>query len=194
MRDIFTADWFYDEKNVGRKIKSPVELIVGIRRLLPMTIQNPDMQMTFQRVLGQLLFNPPNVAGWPGGKNWIDSSTLMVRLRLPQLIKENETFTIQPKADDDKQMGMKDRTTTMAMPNKNPFQIQAVIDWSAYVNNFSQVSKEQLYDSIESVVLQTVPGTVSKAAVQGMINNNSREEYIKTATIALMSTPEYQLC
>ena len=26
MEDIFTSDWFYDEKNIGCKIKSPVEL------------------------------------------------------------------------------------------------------------------------------------------------------------------------
>ena len=38
MEDIFTADWFYDEKNIGAKIKSPIELIAGIRRMLPMEI------------------------------------------------------------------------------------------------------------------------------------------------------------
>ena len=36
MTDIFTSDWFYAEKNIGAKIKSPVELLVGIRRTLPM--------------------------------------------------------------------------------------------------------------------------------------------------------------
>ncbi len=39
MESIFTADWFYDEKNIGTKIKSPVELIAGIRRLLPMEME-----------------------------------------------------------------------------------------------------------------------------------------------------------
>ena len=37
MEDIFTSDWFYDEKNIGAKIKSPVELLAGIQRMLPMT-------------------------------------------------------------------------------------------------------------------------------------------------------------
>ena len=35
MEDIFTSDWFYDEKNIGSKIKSPIELIAGIQRMLP---------------------------------------------------------------------------------------------------------------------------------------------------------------
>jgi uncharacterized protein (DUF1800 family) len=194
MRDIFTADWFYDEKNIGQRIKSPIELIAGIRRTLPMTIQNPEIQILLQRVLGQLLFNPPNVAGWPGGKSWIDSSSLMLRLRLPQLIKDNTAFSIKPKADDDQQMGMKENFKNVQPIGKSAFQLDAAIQWDAYINTFSQIPKEQLYNNIEGVLLQTKPGSVSKTAVLGMTDNSTRENYIKTTTIALMSTPEYQLC
>jgi uncharacterized protein (DUF1800 family) len=35
MKDIFSSEWFYDEKNIGARIKSPVELIVGMQRILP---------------------------------------------------------------------------------------------------------------------------------------------------------------
>jgi len=92
MDDIFSSDWFYADANIGAHIKSPVELLVGIRRLLPMQLENDYIQLLFQRALGQLLFYPPNVAGWPGGTAWIDSSSLMLRLRIPQLIKDDETF------------------------------------------------------------------------------------------------------
>ncbi len=30
--------------------------------------------------MGQVLFYPPNVAGWPGGTSWINSSTLLGRI------------------------------------------------------------------------------------------------------------------
>ena len=30
--------------------------------------------------MGQILFNPPNVAGWPGGAKWINSSTILERI------------------------------------------------------------------------------------------------------------------
>ena len=194
MNDIFTAEWFYDDKNVAQKIKSPVELIVGIRKLLPMQISNPEIQILFQRALGQLLFYPPNVAGWPGGKAWIDSSSLMLRLRLPQLIDDNSDFTIKPKADDDQQMGMRENFGAARGAAKKGFAVEAQIDWAAYTGIFTNVPKEQLYNGIEALVLQTRTGSVNKAAVMGMVNNASREEYIKTLTIALMSTPEYQLC
>jgi uncharacterized protein (DUF1800 family) len=54
MEDIFTADWFYDASHIGSRIKSPVELLVGIRRILPMEIDNPEIQLLVQRLLGQL--------------------------------------------------------------------------------------------------------------------------------------------
>jgi uncharacterized protein (DUF1800 family) len=105
--DIYRSSWFYDEKNIGTRIKSPIELLAGIRRLLPMQLENEQSQLLFERALGQVLFYPPNVAGWPGGKNWIDSSSLMLRLRIPQMLSANDALDIRPKTDDDVQMGQK---------------------------------------------------------------------------------------
>ncbi len=198
MNDIFTSDWFYDEKNIGANIKSPIELLVGIRRLLPMEIETAQLQLLFQRALGQVLFYPPNVAGWPGGKNWIDSSSLMLRMRIPQLIKDDDTFQLSVKSDDDQQMGMKENIANknpgMNAIAKNGFQVRANVDWNKYAQQFDGVSREHLYDVIESVVLQTKPGSVNESAVKTVIDSSSRENYIKTTTIALMSTPEFQLC
>ena len=105
MEDIFMSDWFYDDKNVGTRIKAPVELIAGIQRMLPMKLENEEALLLLQRVLGQILFYPPNVAGWPGGKTWIDSSSLMMRMRLPQLIADKDELNVKPKDDDDQMMG-----------------------------------------------------------------------------------------
>jgi hypothetical protein len=201
MNDIFTSDWFYDAKNIGVKIKSPVELIAGMRRLLPMQLANEEVQLLFQRSLGQILFYPPNVAGWPGGKNWIDSSTLMLRLRLPQLLKDNDEIGVIPKGDDDQLMGMvEDEKGQLVNLNKksvvdnNKLRINANIDWQSYVKQFDAVPREKIFSVLEGIVLQATPGTVNAATVERVINKSSRENYIKTATVALMSTPEYQLC
>src|ERR1700761_7991404 len=83
---VFTADWFYDDKNTGNLVKSPVDLLVGLNRQFYISYQNPDVLLQFQRALGQVLFRPPNVAGWPGGRNWIDSSSLMYRMKIPSTI------------------------------------------------------------------------------------------------------------
>jgi uncharacterized protein (DUF1800 family) len=67
MRQLFTNDWFYAPKNVANRIKSPVELLAGMMRQLEVTGLQTKGVVAIQRVLGQLLFHPPNVAGWPGG-------------------------------------------------------------------------------------------------------------------------------
>ncbi|MBS1566361.1 MAG: DUF1800 domain-containing protein, partial [Bacteroidetes bacterium] len=168
LTDIFTSDWFYDPKNIGTRIKSPVELVVGIRRMLPMEIQNPESQLLIQRLLGQILFYPPNVAGWPGGRNWIDSSTLMMRMRIPQLIYAGDVFQMKPKDDDDQMMGMKDKTendtNVNVLPRNNKKgnysnrpgqQILATINWGAWVPAFEKVPREELVRAIAGIVLQT---------------------------------------
>lgn len=188
LSDIFTSDWFYDDKNIGNKIKSPVELIVGIRRLIPMEIENDEIQLLFQRTLGQILFYPPNVAGWPGGKNWIDSSSLMLRLRLPQLLTNADEFVVKPKDDDDTQMGMEGAETKNVAR-----QIKSSVDWNAVTKVFESTPRENLMETIAGVVLQT-KSKVRGSLLEKYVDKNARDAYIKTTMIEMMSTPEYQLC
>ncbi|MBL7746725.1 MAG: DUF1800 family protein, partial [Chitinophagaceae bacterium] len=204
MEDIFTSDWFFDEKNIGAQIKSPVELLVGIQRMLPMKLENEEALMLLQRVLGQLLFYPPNVAGWPGGKAWIDSSSLMMRMRIPKLINDVDEMNVSPKDDDDTMMGMKDKDNGQAAkkpggkqaggytgPRRQ--QINADVDWKLYVKNYESTPRENLADSIAKTLLQVKPG-VSMDLVKQYADQTGRENFIKTATLQIMSTPEYQLC
>ena len=195
MEDIFTSDWFYEEKNIGTKIKSPVELIVGIRRLLPLELQNDNSQLLFQRALGQILFYPPNVAGWPGGKSWIDSSTLMLRLRIPQIITANEAINIRPKNDDDVMMGqmMENKMTDKVNSSFADKGSTATVDWAAVATIFESVPRENLLTKISATILQT-KSRVGTVVLDRYLNNESRENYIKSAIVNLMSTPEYQLC
>ncbi len=77
---IFLSRDFYSAPSLATQIKSPVHLIVSTYRKLGLrelpTI--PD----FNRLtasLGQTLFNPPNVAGWAGGRTWITPGSLLQR-------------------------------------------------------------------------------------------------------------------
>jgi uncharacterized protein (DUF1800 family) len=42
----------------------------------------PEMRLNGLRAAGQVPFDPPNVAGWPGGQNWYSSATMVGRLNL----------------------------------------------------------------------------------------------------------------
>ena len=198
IEDIFTSEWFYDEKNIGTRIKSPVELVVGIQRMLPMKLENEEALLLIQRVLGQVLFYPPNVAGWPGGKSWIDSSSLMMRMRLPQLINDEDEINVKPKDDDDQMMGRKDADdVTIKKPGgvnaMGRQQINANVDWSLYLKNLEKVSREQLVNTMSDYLLQ-VKSSIGADVISQYSDATGRDSFIKTATIQIMSTPEYQLC
>lgn len=188
MEAIFTSDWFYQPKYIGSRIKSPVELIVGIQRILPMTLDKEEAMLQVQQVLGQVLFNPPNVAGWPGGRAWIDASTLTARMRLPLLLTARDEWNLQAKSDDDQQMGKS--TAAMGQMGK---QLQADINWKPLVTLFEKVPRPKLNATVAGYLLQT-KGRPSDALLGAYTDSSSREVYIATLITWLMASPEYQLC
>ena len=80
LRRIFLSRDFYSPASYATLVKSPVHLVVSTYRKLGLT-ELPTVP-DFNRLtanLGQTLFNPPNVAGWAGGRTWITPATLLER-------------------------------------------------------------------------------------------------------------------
>ena len=79
LRNFFCSEEFYSERSMGKHIKSPVELVIGAIRTLK--LENVDYGAIDSTVsdMGQRVFEPPNVAGWEGGRAWIDASSLLLR-------------------------------------------------------------------------------------------------------------------
>lgn len=79
LRKLFLSEHFYDPANMSRQIKSPVELVVGAVRTLNTPVRDLGVLNDALERMGQELFFPPSVAGWEGGRTWINTSTLFVR-------------------------------------------------------------------------------------------------------------------
>ena len=80
LKQIFLSKDFYSPASHATQIKGPVHLVVSTYKKLGLTEVPtiPDFgRMTAS--LGQSLFDPPNVAGWAGGRTWITPSTLLQR-------------------------------------------------------------------------------------------------------------------
>ncbi len=188
MHEIFSADFFYESRHIGCRIKSPVELMVGIRRILPMQMGNPDIQLQMQRVLGQVLFYPPNVAGWPGGKDWIDGASLMYRMQIPRMVASREMPSIRAKEDDDMEMGMGRRYERRAM---RPLDVR--VDWNQHFSSMAKVKREELLTATASLLWQT-SNLPDAPMLEKYLDTSTRETYIQSSFIRLMGSPEYQLC
>lgn len=79
LKGILLSDGFYAPENRGAMIKSPVDLVVGSLKQLDIKVSNTEFLVPVLRQLGQDLFNPPNVKGWPGGELWINTNSLLAR-------------------------------------------------------------------------------------------------------------------
>jgi len=82
MTEVLNSDTFWSKKYRGNMLKSPVDLVIGTLRTLPLP-KLPHKELAHVlSLLGQDLFDPPTVKGWDGGKSWIDTQTLLVRTSL----------------------------------------------------------------------------------------------------------------
>ena len=79
LRLLLLTDAFWDPANRGTMVKSPVELVVGTLRQLDVAPSGAIPFVAVAAGMGQNLFSPPNVKGWPGGEQWIDSNSLLAR-------------------------------------------------------------------------------------------------------------------
>jgi len=124
----------------------------------------------------------------------------MFRLRIPQLIYNSDQIIISPKDDDDQMMGVKEtkpvngkKEELKALSKGASQQIKADVNWNLYFKEFNQVPREMLESAMVKRLLQT-NSSVSPSLLKSYADAGSRENYIKSITIQLMSTPEYQLC
>jgi len=103
---LFTSPFFTAPYNRGTLVKSPIELLVGTLRSLGERSFDPRIVMQYSRRLGQDLFDPPNVKGWPGGSRWIDANTLLIRKEfLGRLTRGKAMLQIDRKIFENPQLG-----------------------------------------------------------------------------------------
>ncbi len=188
MERMFSADWFYEPANVGTHIKSPVELLAGIRRTLNVQIDNALPLLGYQKALGQTLFQPPNVAGWPGGRNWIDSSSLLLRLQLPAILFRNAEFAVALKQDENDlapNLTKAERTVRPGAGAHLPLApLQQLLDGTPVAQQPALLSEFLLQADIRPENLQLV----QQAAQQ-----KEPAEALRATLVSLLSLPEYQL-
>lgn len=187
MEKIFNSSWFYDSKNIGTHIKSPVELLVSLQRSTDSNFVEKQSLLFIQRVLGQVILYPPNVAGWAGGKNWIDSSSLLFRMQLPYLLFNNTIVRTVAKSDGDVNTDFQTRKG-----RKNT--LETTMNWEVFSTQFKEEDRNELFDKLAISLLQVPINLEIKKGFIAKMEKESQIEAIKKMVLGLMTLPEYQLC
>jgi uncharacterized protein (DUF1800 family) len=177
MHFIFTSDFFYEQQNRGTRIKTPVELLVQVSRLFGIEFVDARDLAYLQKALGQLLFDPPNVAGWQGGRAWINNSTLMLRLNLVRYLINRERFDHAVS------------TPLEAMAAGETIQIIDINkDYSQLLELFSGVRYQELEEVIKGSLLATETAPSIARAKDFKSHDITLNLILKT-----VSLPEFQM-
>lgn len=187
MKTIFNSDWFYSPKNIGSIIISPVELIVKYKKLCKIEIEDEQM-LALQHVLGQTLFSPPNVAGWKGGKSWIDSNSLIQRLHMPKAILDAGTAKLYRKPAFEEKDNEKKKKK-----NSKDERVKIKSDWTEMVKHFKQVPDANITAECLKFLIVTSAEHINIAELEKEVDKSSRERQIITTLCAIMQFPEFQL-
>ncbi len=78
---ILRSALFFSGKNLHTRVTDPVGFVVGSVRALELFTPPPSTLLLAEWTarLGQELFFPPNVGGWPGGRQWLSGRGIVAR-------------------------------------------------------------------------------------------------------------------
>ena len=79
VRYILNSPWFKDPSALFARYASPAEYVIRSIRELGWLNFSLDKARSPMAAMGQQLYEPPNVAGWPPGAAWISTGTMLAR-------------------------------------------------------------------------------------------------------------------
>jgi hypothetical protein len=174
VRTILTSRAFYSSQAIGSQIKSPIELVIG-------TIRKLDLRMPPDRLLngalgqmGQIPFAPPNVRGWPGGRMWINTSTLFVRYN---------TAVFLAGGGAEKFIGRKNGP--FDQPNENA---------QGLVTNGEPDAGKVVDEWVVRLIQRPISAEKRQVLLDALDGHSEREENVRKMIQLIVSMPEYQLC
>ena len=168
------------------RIKSPIELLMGIQIHTAGEFQNPHHLLFLQKVLGQVLFQPPNVGGWPKDEGWIDSASLALRISLPGPLLKSSQAEFDAKEDGDANAV----NHTLDQSKRLSF----MVNWEKLSNLFTRNTAKETIETIENFLLAKATSASNRKSMQDLAGKSTDDrEFIKNAFTGFMSLPDYQL-
>ena len=161
---ILSSELFFSDLSIGRKIRSPVELTIGLMRALEGSTNSYRLAEELDP-LGQVVFFPPSVKGWDGGRSWINSSTLLGRANLVKRLMH------------DKNSRFAGADLASLIEKHNVDQPEKMVHWL-----------------LELLLAKPVPANVRQDLINlAPSDSNNRSDRIADLISAIGALPEFQL-
>ncbi len=185
----FGSSLFFAPEFRGNFIKSPVQFYLGLMQDLDLdVVPAPRLVVNPLRQMGQVLFYPPNVRGWLGGRNWVNSASLAARRSsVENLFTPLNEKTMNQDELIDVVAAHTSGQDVFAVDNDR-FAPLAGLDPAAATRH------------LIAALLPAAPPDSFNVALEGFLHAADgaapaeKTRRLRRATIALLQSPEYQLC
>jgi hypothetical protein len=204
VRTMLSSRHFYSAHAFRRRIKSPVEYVLGAVQAVYRRYKENEADyrpLPHQRLvgrisaMGQVLFAPPNVKGWPGGRSWLSTSTLLARDNFAAALASGSLWTesspgptaaLPPDERTDKSVASEDSVPPKALDPARLLHEEGV---------------RRPEDVVRVLLDLYLPGGVRLAARAKLINFTAEgrptgaalDRRVREAVHAILTMPEYHL-
>jgi uncharacterized protein (DUF1800 family) len=184
LETIFLSEEFYSQRALDAIVKCPVQYVVEAGRTLGVSIPTGFTLFHVYRQMGQVPFYPPNVKGWDGGKNWINTATLTYRYQLARQLVLGIRVVNEPKPKTAPQASPSPQGSPSAQPSPST---QAMIALEQNGNTMTETPKVMAQNAVR------LPPLPVDALVTGEDRANPEAALRKIYARAFQTTPDPQV-
>jgi uncharacterized protein (DUF1800 family) len=94
MREVLLSPQFWDSSSYWARYSWPVEFVVRALKEVGWAGFSVDSALTPLSNMGQVLFEPPDVAGWDAGKTWFSTGAMLARMNFASTLAANQKFNL----------------------------------------------------------------------------------------------------
>ena len=98
MRAVLLSTQFWDQRNFFTRYSWPVEFVVRSLKDIGWIGYSVNDALTPLSNMGQILYEPPDVAGWDAGQTWFSTGAMLARMNFAASLATNQKFNLATKA------------------------------------------------------------------------------------------------
>jgi hypothetical protein len=189
LREMFSSAQFFSATAMRNQIKSPVQYLIQTTKLLASNLPAPQVSQNAMRQLGQVLFAPPNVKGWDGGKSWISTSTLLFRYNFANYLINGDAMRPaaggRGKAPDP---GFRRAAMMAPIPPREPIDVSKIVpdNQRRDPNNLIASLSQRLFGD-------ALPEKEKATFSEFLAQRDTSDQTVRELLHLMMSTPQFQL-
>jgi uncharacterized protein (DUF1800 family) len=200
VKTMLSSRHFFSAYAYRQRIKTPVEFAIGtVRALWAKDDVAPTALVSELEAMGQELFAPPNVKGWAGGRNWLNTATVLARnnfaqkvaagnLQAPPNMGQSFIPVVEPEAEPA-------RPATPVVEGPEP---EAKRNLALLVRRENVTEPGKIVDFLVDLLLQSGVSPTARTKLveylaQGKPAGTDLNRRIRETAHAIMAMPEYQL-